>query len=226
MHIAGQAVPLSLAPILPPTLRKWSEPLNPVLCRLLIPQRLARSLDVALQCASSRTFPDRLLAALDIHYRVDAQDSGRIPRSGPAVLVANHPYGFVEGLILASLLGNIRADFRIVANALLGEVTEIRDRLILVNPFETTEALRQNRKPVRESLAWLKSNGLLAILPAGEVAHLNLREHSIIDPPWKTTAARLALHVSCGVVPVFFEGANSLPFQFAGTLHAGLRTIA
>jgi putative hemolysin len=64
------------------------------------------------------------------------------------------------------------------------------------------------------------------VFPAGEVAHLDWKEHSVTDPQWKTSAARLALHARCAVVPAFFEGANSIPFQLAGILHLGLRTMA
>jgi putative hemolysin len=71
----------------------------------------------------------------------------------------------------------------------------------------------------------LSAGGALVMFPAGEVAHLNWTEHSIADPPWKTTAARLALRSRSPVVPVFFEGANSMPFHVAGVLHPGLRTI-
>jgi putative hemolysin len=64
------------------------------------------------------------------------------------------------------------------------------------------------------------------VFPAGEVAHLDWKEHSVTDPQWKTSAARLALHARCVVVPAFFEGANSISFQLAGILHPGLRTMA
>jgi hypothetical protein len=97
--------------------------------------------------------------------------------------------------------------------------------MILVNPFETPTAQAENRSPPRAALDWLAGGGLLSVFPAGEVAHLNWKEHSVTDPQWKTSAARLALHTRCAVVPAFFEGANSTPFQLAGMLHPGFRTM-
>ena len=98
--------------------------------------------------------------------------------------------------------------------------------MILVNPFQTPAAQNENRVPLRAALEWLAGGGLLSVFPAGEVAHLDWKQLSVTDPQWKTSAARLALHTRCAVVPAFFEGANSIPFQLAGILHPGLRTMA
>jgi putative hemolysin len=124
------------------------------------------------------------------------------------------------------ILDRIRPDFKVLANAWLGWIEEVRAHTILVNPFETPAAHLENRAPLRKALVWLAAKGLLATFPAGEVAHVHWKEQSVTDPPWKTSAARLALRVRCPVVPVFFEGANSIPFQVAGILHPGLRTVS
>jgi putative hemolysin len=63
------------------------------------------------------------------------------------------------------------------------------------------------------------------MFPAGEVAHMNWKEYAIADPPWKATAARLALRARCPAFPIFFEGANSLGFQLAGLMHPTMRTM-
>ena len=217
--------PISIVPVLPPAIRTWAQPLEPALLRLLIPGELMDSFEKARTAGGGASFARSLLESLNIRFTVDTSDLARVPISGPAIVVANHPYGFVEGLILAVMLDGLRRDYKIVANALLAGVAKMLDQMILVNPFETPSAVLENRAPLREALRWLSRGGLLAMFPAGEVAHLNWREHSVTDPPWKTTAARLALHARCAVVPVFFEGANSVPFQLAGTLHPGLRTI-
>ena len=184
--------------MLPVALRQWAQPLEPALWRL---------------------------DALDISFKTDNRDRKRIPVGGSAVIVANHPYGIVEGLILAALLDQVRPDWKIMVNSILASIAELRAHMISVNPFPAPEANSQNRAPLRESMRLLSSGGALVVFPAGEVAHLNWTEHSIGDPPWKTTAARLALRSRSPVVPVFFEGANSMPFHLAGVLHPGLRTM-
>ena len=211
--------------MLPAALRQWSQPLEPALYRLLVPAEVSRGLDEARKSGAGANFARRFLELLDIRFALDEGDTERFPAAGAAVVVANHPYGIVEGLILMALLGRVRPDYKIVANSLLASVSEVHGQTILVNPFETREANLQNRGPLRECLGWLAAGGLLAVFPAGEVAHLDWREHSVTDGPWKATAARLALRAQCATVPVFFEGSNSMSFQVAGALHPGLRTI-
>jgi putative hemolysin len=222
-----EAPPLQDAPLLPLPLRNWpaARPLDTVLRRWVLPPDLMASLERA-QGGSGAAVARGLLEALNIRFEANDRDLERIPRQGKALVVANHPYGIVEGLILAVLLERVRLDYRIVANSILAGLGGLADVFVPVNPFESVEANVANRRPLRACLEWLDNSGLLGMFPAGEVAHLSWMEHSITDPPWKTTAARFALRARCPVVPCYFEGANSLSFQLAGTLHPHLRTIS
>jgi putative hemolysin len=226
MRTSSLRVPLELTPILPPPLRQWAGQLEPVLHRILVPDEIAAGWEQARQAGAGALFARSLLDSLHIRVALDDQDLLHVPKTGPAVVVANHPHGIAEGLILAVLLDRIRPDWKLLANSLVAGVEALQEHIFAVNPFESAGACAQNRIPLRRSLHWLSGGGLLAMFPAGEVAHLNLRQHTVTDPPWRTTAARLALHAQCPVVPVFFEGANSMSFQVAGVLHPGLRTIS
>jgi putative hemolysin len=217
--------PLPIAPLFPPALRPWMAPLSPAIERWFLPDELAETLRRAEASGPGATFARQLLESLDIAFSVDPGDKEHIPATGPAIVVANHPYGVAEGMILMALLDSIRKDFKVLVNSLLSSLPALHSNTILVNPFDTAAAAAQNLGPMRESMQWLRGGGLLATFPAGEVAHLNWEEHAVTDPAWKTTAARLALRLQCPVVPVFFEGANSLPFQLAGVLHPRLRTV-
>ncbi|MGA3044332.1 MAG: hypothetical protein ABSF54_26460, partial [Bryobacteraceae bacterium] len=55
---------------------------------------------------------ERLLALLDVTYRAMPEDMARIPATGPVVVTANHPFGFLEAAILAAALRRVRADFQ------------------------------------------------------------------------------------------------------------------
>jgi putative hemolysin len=218
--------PFQSASLLPAPLRHWpgAGPLDIVLRRWVLPPDLMGSFERA-QGGSGAAVAKDFLKALEIRFEIDANNVERIPRQGKAMVVANHPFGIVEGLILTVLLDAVRPDYRIVANSIVSGIGRLSDVFVPVNPFETARANIENRRPLRACLAWLAGSGLLAMFPAGEVAHLQVTEHSVTDPPWKTTAARLALRAHCPVVPMYFEGANSLSFQLAGTLHRHLRTI-
>jgi putative hemolysin len=211
---------------IPPGLGPWAGPVEIALQRWIVPPELVRILDRAHSSETAAAFARCVLDELGIGFAVEGSDLDRIPRCGPTVIVANHPFGIAEGLILMALLDPIRKDFKIVANSLLSGIAAIGNNTVLVNPFETSVAVRQNQRPLRDCLRWLAGSGLLAMFPAGEVAHLRWGERSVTDPPWKTAAARLALRAKAPVVPVFFEGGNGLFFNLAGALHPGLRTLS
>lgn len=171
-----------------------------------------------------RSFFEKSLARLGLDYQVSDLDRARLPRRGAAVVVANHPFGGIEGLILADLLLKIRPDAKIMANYWLERIPELRDHLIFVDPFGGREASRKNLRGLREALAWLRQGNLLGVFPAGEVAHWDLKKRSVTDPEWKEMMAGLIRKTGSAVIPVFFEGQNSARFQLLGLIHPRLRT--
>ena len=170
-------------------------------------------------------FTDRVLRALSIGYEVSEEDRDKIPRTGPVVVVANHPFGGIEGIILASLLNSVRRDIKLMANFILGHIPEMREILILVDPFGTSRSAAFNMRPIKESLAWLKDGHMLGVFPAGEVSHIHLHTREITDPPWNHTIARLIQKSGATVLPVFFKGFNSPLFQTLGLVHPRVRTL-
>ena len=193
-------------------------PLKP----FVIPPRIERVYEQA--AGSEERFLDAVLQALDVQPLISDADLARIPREGPLVIVANHPFGILEGLVLARLLDRVRPDVRILANSLLGFVPEMSRRLILVNPFSQPEAVQANGKGVREVLGWLGHGGALLAFPAGEVSHFDFRARAVIDPLWNEKIVRLIRHTKSTSLPVFVNGANSLTFQLMGMVNARLRT--
>lgn len=171
-----------------------------------------------------REFLRRVLESLNVSYSVLKQDLQRIPKSGPLVVVANHPFGAIEGLILAEILSSIRPDVKIMANHLLRHIPQMRDLFIFVDPFGGVDAARRNSAPLRQALRLLKSDGMLGIFPAGEVASFNLAQRSVQDPPWKPMIARLIRSAEVPVLPIYFGGRNSMLFQLLGLVHPRLRT--
>lgn len=174
---------------------------------------------------SNRSFFDAMLDSLNIRYRCAAEEIQHIPAEGPAIVVANHPFGLLDGMVLGAILSGRRRDFRILTNSLIASIPQLQEFTIPVDPFGGSGAVLANRKPLRESIQWLRGGGLLAVFPAGEVASLRPGRFGITDPDWTENVVRLARRVSAPVVPVFFHGANSPAFHLAGLVHEGLRTL-
>ena len=194
---------------------------------MLLLSELKKLCHLSAEQAAGSSFFDTLLRSLDLSYVCAEADHLRIPARGPVVVVANHPYGLADGLILGSLLLKIRPDVKFMANSLLStaELEASRNYIIPVNPFGGPESATANRKGLRQCVDWLKGGGLLIMFPAGEVASLRLPSATVCDPAWSETAVRLVRMTNALTVPVFFHGSNSPAFQLAGLLHPGLRTI-
>lgn len=169
-------------------------------------------------------FIGRCLEYLRVSCRIADEDLARIPKTGPVVVVANHPFGAIDGLLLGWVLGRVRADVKIMVNYLLSRIPHLRDLFLFVDPFGGDGAAAQNMKPMRESLRWLQHGGLLATFPAGEVAHLDLKQRQITDPVWNPTIAKIVRRTNAPVLPVYFDGHNGKLFQLLGLVHPRLRT--
>jgi len=225
METKQQPFEISASSLLPGPLQRLARPLDPALLKLFVPEELVRSYSASrLDGQTAKEFVGRLLRQLNIDYSVPDCDLSRIPTSGAALVVANHPFGLLEGLILVDLLEKIRPDFKIVANGLLATTPALHEKVFFVNPFDNASAT-ENGKSLRASLEWLRNGGMLVMFPAGEVSHLNWAEKPVADPEWNIAAARFALKMACPTVPLFFEGANSLNFQMLGAIHPKLRTL-
>lgn len=188
-------------------------------------RNLASSYDRIAGQRDPAAFLAALLADLDVRYQVSDLESRRIPATGPVVVVANHPFGCIEGIVMAQLLTRIRPDVRIVANYHLKRIPQLRDLFIGVDPFNGAGAVQRNVKPMREALNWIKNGGLLLVFPAGEVSHLKLRKGRVVDSAWSATVGRLIRLAKAPVAPVYIHGANSWGFQLAGLVHPNLRTL-
>src|SRR5215475_15535841 len=167
---------------------------------------------------------ESLLAEMRIELEVHAADQSRIPASGPVIVVANHPYGVLDGALLTVLLTRVRPDIKILTNLLLGDIPELRQNCIFVDPFQTDRSIESNRKAIREALSWLERGGMLAIFPAGEVSQFHMPAGQVADPEWNDTAVRLIRRTGATALPVYFCGHNGVGFQLLGMIHPKLRT--
>jgi putative hemolysin len=196
---------------------------EPLLKTAAVNAAYRRFLESRRSCPEMNFFDCGLLT-LGVRYRLQESDLSRVPASGPLLLLANHPYGGVDGLILGSLLQKARGDGKLLVNALLDRIDHMGGSCFYVNPFGGAEAARQNIRGLRDGMKWLKGGGALATFPAGEVSHIRLRSRQVTDPQWVENIAQLIRRTGATVVPVYFSGHNSRLFQWLGMMHPRLRT--
>ena len=100
---------------------------------------------------SGTEFIDHLIKELKINYKFNEEELSRIPKSGPFIIVANHPYGGIDGMLLVKIVAQVRDDYKTMANFLLQQLEPVKDYILPVNPFE-------DRKDAKSSLAGIKSS--------------------------------------------------------------------
>ena len=184
--------------------------------------RLYAALD---QRGADSCFAEQALATLGVTWRTTGCELDEIPAEGPLVIVANHPFGGLEGLVLMAALNQLRPDVKLLANHLLWRIPEMRDAMIPLDPFQKPASRIRNIGALRQAKHWLKQGGAVVIFPAGEVSHFHLREPGVVDPPWQNGVERLVQGSGAAVIPIFFRGRNRLAFQLAGMVHPRLRTL-
>ncbi len=187
----------------------------------LLPAELDRAWIAAAGGSGPEVFA-RFLSSLGVKYECGEEDLASIPQTGPAVLVANHPFGLVEGAIFGALLAKVRPDFRFLANSLLADIPALRDFVISVDVFGN--AAKSNWRSLRASIDWLQRGGVLVTFPAGEVSSLQFPQLAIADPAWNENITRLIQISGAAAVPAYFHGANGPGFHLAGMIHPRLRT--
>ncbi len=167
----------------------------------------------------------RFLEAFESGYLVGDDELARIPTSGPLVVVANHPFGGLDAMIIDDLVSRVRPDVRFVANSILASVPMVKDRVFAVDPFGGPGAARRNAASIRKAMDWLRDGGALGVFPAGEVSSVRWGRWAATDIEWNPIIARMIKQTGASAIPVFFEGSNSRRFHAAGLVSPRLRTV-
>ncbi len=163
-------------------------------------------------------FWEDALSALRLTLRFDRTPAEAIPATGPLVVIANHPFGVIDGIILCALVARVRADFQIMTHRVLHQAPEIRDHIIPVDFRGTREALENNVRGRKQARDVLAAGGVLLVFPSGGVALSDGLWGTAVDLEWGTLTAGLVLASGADVLPVFFHGQNSRLYQIAGNI--------
>ncbi|GAW36834.1 hypothetical protein RA2_03909 [Roseovarius sp. A-2] len=166
-------------------------------------------------------------AALDtmgIPLLTPDDEVGNIPADGPVVVVANHPHGLVDGMILADLIGRRRSDYKILTRALLTGIDEVAASYMISVPFpHEPDAQRKSVEMRAKAMAHLKEGGVISVFPSGVVASSDTLFGPAVEREWNVFTAQMIRRSGARVVPIFFPGSNSRWYQMANRISATLR---
>ena len=160
---------------------------------------------------------------LSLSIRYDNGRLGAIPSEGPLIVVANHPYGVLDGIAVGYITSQVRRDFKLLAHATLGRAEPLRPYLIPIEFEGASSAVRTNVVAKRAAQRHLADGGALVIFPAGRVSTAPRVFDRAVDAPWKLFAGKLIASSEATVVPMFFEGQNGVLFHLVSLFSEALR---
>jgi putative hemolysin len=138
-------------------------------------------------------------------------------------LIANHPYGILDGLMMGHILSSHRGDFKIMANSVFKKADDL-NRVLLPISFDTDkEALALNIQTRKNALKYLGDGGAIGVFPGGTVSTAAKPFSKPMDPGWRSFTARMVSKSQATVVPIYFDGHTSRLFQIASHMHSTLR---
>lgn len=176
------------------------------------------------EVAQGRDFWRVMMERFGLRLDVLSGSLGAIPSEGPLVVVANHPYGILDGLVMGHVLSALRGgDFRIMAHGVFRKAEAVNRVLLPIDFSGTAEAQETNLRTRAEAISYLKQGGAIGIFPGGTVSTAAKPFETPMDPVWRGFTARMIARSGATVVPIWFEGQNSRLFQVSSHLHYTLR---
>ena len=173
--------------------------------------------------ARGEEFWQRTLDVMGIDLKTPAEQIARIPKDGPLVVVANHPHGLVDGLVMGRLVACARQDFKILTRSLLTGIEEIAYHMVPV-PFPHEEdSLQKSLEMRRHAMEHLAGGGVVILFPSGQVAASETWFGRAVEAEWNPFTAKMVLRSGATVLPIYFPGQNSRWYQIANRLSPTLR---
>ena len=175
------------------------------------------------EVAAGRDFWQVMVERYGLSLDIIAGSLSNIPKTEPLILIANHPYGILDGLMLGHILSQTRGDFRILAHQVFRKAEDL-NRIVLPVSFEETKAAVQlNLQTRKKALQYLSEGGAIGIFPGGTVSTAAKPFAKPMDPGWRSFTARMIAKSDAAVLPIYFDGHTSRVFQVASHLHSTLR---
>lgn len=228
----SRLAPQSAQQFVPEPTFSYASPDDPRLKRLIIrlievltgqPRLKRMYLDNQKNPVAGETFFAAAIRYLRLQLDFDMARLQEIPGQGPLVIVANHPFGVIDGLVISHLASMVRGEFKVLTNAVLTQAPEIEDYLLPVDFDETPEALATNIRTRKIARDLLKVGGTIIVFPGGTVSTSPRPFGKAVDPLWQPFTAQLVQRARATVVPMFFEGQNGRMFQIASHFSRTLR---
>ena len=184
---------------------------------------LSRSPNLRTNMHSIQNLWHSIMEGYGVTIDVMQGELGDIPVDQPFIVVANHPYGILDGLVMGSVLAQSGANFKIIANDIFDKAKEISDKILPISFKNTREAISLNLRTRKNAITHLSHGGAIGIFPGGTVSTSSKLFSQPADPAWRSFTAKMIIKSNALFVPIFFDGNTSRIFQLASHLHPNIR---
>jgi putative hemolysin len=178
----------------------------------------------------SGAFAAAVLDYLGIRLRIRLSDEAAVAlgkfraEHRSFVVVANHPFGALDGIALLSWLTPLFPDFKLLANNLLQRVEPLQPCLLTVDPTHAGAAGTHNLSALHQAFRHVTYGGILGMFPSGHVATWHEARHpeTIV---WRPQVIKMLRHLDAPILPVHLKGRNTLSFYLWGLLGWRIRSL-
>ena len=174
-----------------------------------------------------KSFWDGCVNLLKLRINISNVDLDKIPETGPAIVVANHPFGVLDGLVLSWIVSQKRKDFKLLVDSLLLRAPETKGNLLPIDFTGDKQALLTNLDTRKKARKHISDGGCIIIFPSGTVSttlKFYQKKTKAFDCEWKKFTSRLIKQTDPNIIPINFPGTNSLAFQIFSHISLVLRS--
>ena len=174
----------------------------------------------SLNSKNPKTFWTDILEQMEIKIVNKSRNQLDIPKNGSLLIIANHPFGIIDGLILCSLVSKVRDDFKIMTHETLQFLPQLSQFILPVDfNGQSKKSKMLNIETANKAKKFLIDKGVLIIFPSGGVSTARSLKSDAIDDEWKLFPAKLIHQTKTDILPIYFDGKNGLLFHlFASKL--------
>ena len=170
--------------------------------------------EYALKNKKPEKFWSDILKVMNISIINKSQNKIEIPATGSLIVIANHPFGIVDGLILCSIVSEVRKDFKIMTHETLKFLPQLEEYILPVDfSGSDKKTLKCNLNTAQKAKNHLIKKGVLIIFPSGSVSVAKNLKSQALDDEWKPFPAKLIHQTKSNILPIYFDGKNGLMFH-------------
>ena len=163
---------------------------------------------------------------LNLKYQLTEDSVRNIPKDKSLLILANHPTGGADPIIIMKILLEARDDIKILSHVWFKRYSIFENYSIFVNPqAKNSDDFRLNELAMISAIEWVNSGKALLIFPAGEVSYFDIFRFKAVEPEWKKGLLKIISQTTAQILPIRISAKNSLLYYFVSAFFRNWRFL-